>query len=74
MPSFLDRAILPSFASSLLALAFIGLSACSKKPSSDAAPSATPAPPAVEAKAAEPKADAPLKIAFAYVGPVGDAG
>src|SRR6187549_2671028 len=74
MPRLLDRAILPCFKSSLLALAFMTLPACSKKPSGDAAPSATPPPPAVEPKAAEPKADAPLKVAFAYVGPVGDAG
>jgi len=77
MPRLLDRTILPTFPENalsvtLLALACAAQPACSKKPSSDAVPalsSATPAP-----LAAEPKAAGPLKVAFAYVGPVGDAG
>jgi simple sugar transport system substrate-binding protein len=48
------------------------LAACGKK--EEPAPVATaPAAPAASAPAAAPKAE-PLKIAFAYVGPVGDAG
>ena len=47
-----------------------GLVACDKKPTPEAAPSA-----ATAAAAVEPKKEAgPLKVAFAYVGPVGDAG
>jgi len=48
----------------------LALSGCSKKPSTEAAPTAAgePAAPAAQAAAG------PLKIAFAYVGPVGDAG
>lgn len=43
---------------------------CDKKPVPDAAPSAT----AAAASAEAPKEAGPLKAAFAYVGPVGDAG
>jgi basic membrane protein A len=58
-----------------LALAFLTATACSKKPSGEGAPSASPpAAPPSETKAAAPEAGAPLKIAFAYGGPVGDAG
>ena len=54
-----------------LALVPLALSGCDKKPSADATPSAAaPAPAASEA----PKEAGPLKVAFAYVGPVGDAG
>src|SRR6478735_10493446 len=63
-----------AYSTSLLAIAFLAWSGCSMKPSGDATPTATPAAPSAETKAAEPTAAAPLKIAFAYVGPVGDAG
>src|SRR6187399_381626 len=53
------------------ALAPLVLGSCDKKPSSDAAASAAAAAPAPSA--AEKEAG-PLKVAFAYVGPVGDAG
>ena len=54
-----------------LVLVPLALSGCDKKPSADATPSAAaPAPAASEA----PKEAGPLKVAFAYVGPVGDAG
>jgi basic membrane protein A and related proteins len=73
MPS--ARTIQPSLSHSrrrncaaLLALALLG---CSKKEEPAPAPTATT--PATTAPLT-PKADAPLKIAFAYVGPVGDAG
>ncbi|RMX08100.1 BMP family ABC transporter substrate-binding protein [Corticibacter populi] len=70
---------------SLTALfAAVALSACGKQeppapPAAPAAPSSSPAaaaPASAEAPAAEAKAEtkAPLKIAFAYVGPVGDGG
>jgi simple sugar transport system substrate-binding protein len=64
----------PAARLSVLFVALVGtaLPACSKKPSSDPVPalsSATPAPAPAEAKA-----PGPLKVAFAYVGPVGDAG
>jgi basic membrane protein A and related proteins len=52
-------------------LAPLALSGCDKKPSSDAAPSAAAAAPA---PSEAPKEAGPLKVAFAYVGPVGDAG
>jgi len=77
MPRLLDRTLLTTrvaqpWSAMLAALAFIALPACSKKPSSDSSPvpSAAPAPP----PPAEAKAAGPLKVAFAYVGPVGDAG
>jgi basic membrane protein A and related proteins len=54
-----------------LALAPLLLAACEKKPSSEAAPSAAAAAPSA---AAASKDAGPLKVAFAYVGPVGDAG
>jgi basic membrane protein A and related proteins len=47
--------------------------ACDKKPTSDAAPGAA-ASSAPAAAAEAPKQGEPLKVAFAYVGPVGDAG
>ena len=57
-----------ALAQSCAALLLLGLSACSKK--EEPAPAAAPAASApLTAKSAEP-----LKIAFAYVGPVGDAG
>ena len=47
---------------------------CKSSPDKSAAPAPAPAPAAsVAASEASPK-DAPLKVAFAYVGPVGDAG
>ena len=52
-------------------LAPLALSGCDKRPSSDAAPSAAAAAPAASEA---PKEAGPLKVAFAYVGPVGDAG
>ncbi|MEO6410554.1 MAG: BMP family ABC transporter substrate-binding protein [Burkholderiaceae bacterium] len=61
--------------SSLAALA--ALAGCGKKePEVVAVPAATPAPKVVVAAAPAPAASgaAPLKIAFAYVGPVGDGG
>jgi basic membrane protein A and related proteins len=51
-------------------LPLVALGGCDKKPSSEAAPSAAAAPAPSEA----PKSDGTLKVAFAYVGPVGDAG
>ncbi len=56
-----------------LSLALLGtLTACDKKPAPEAAASAAAAP---AASASESKKEAgPLKVAFAYVGPVGDAG
>src|SRR3954470_2649495 len=51
------------------------LSGCDKKPAPEPAPSATAAPgPAPAAAAATENKQGPLKVAFAYVGPVGDAG
>jgi basic membrane protein A and related proteins len=47
------------------------LAGCSKKESAEAAPTATAGAPGAPAA---PAAEGPLKIAFAYVGPVGDAG
>ncbi|MGZ3158738.1 MAG: BMP family ABC transporter substrate-binding protein, partial [Burkholderiaceae bacterium] len=63
MIDFTKRKLLKSGA--LIAMSALMLSACSKK--EEAAPA--PAPIA----AAAPKAE-PLKVAFVYVGPVGDAG
>lgn len=54
-----------------LVAAVAGLSACSKQETP--APAPAPAPTAA-APAAAPAPAAPLKIAFAYVGPVGDGG
>ena len=51
----------------VIALALCG---CEKKPAPEAAPTASAAAAASET----PKAAGPLKVAFAYVGPVGDAG
>jgi simple sugar transport system substrate-binding protein len=50
-------------------MAFLAF-ACGKKP----VPDATPAPSTSGAAAATPAASGPMKVAFAYVGPVGDAG
>jgi len=56
------------------ALALVVLTwACDKKPSAEAAASATTAPAAATAGDASKPAE-PFKVAFAYVGPVGDAG
>ncbi|HPU53925.1 MAG TPA: BMP family ABC transporter substrate-binding protein, partial [Burkholderiaceae bacterium] len=52
----------------ILGVAALSLTACGKK--EEAAPAAAPAA-AAPAPAAAPE---PLKIGFAYVGPVGDAG
>jgi len=75
MLRFIDRAHLSrsSASTSALALAFLALGACSKKPSGDAVPAASTAAAAAQPAEAKPAAG-PLKIAFAYVGPVGDAG
>lgn len=72
MPRLVDRTQLSTVSASLLVLGFSALTGCSKKPSSDASPA--PSAPAAETKAAEPKPAEVLKVAFAYVGPVGDAG
>ena len=69
---FRDR--VPALSASLLALAVCSLPGCGKRSSTEATPSSTPAAPSAEVKAAEPAAAGPLKVAFAYVGPVGDAG
>ncbi|WP_311222698.1 MULTISPECIES: BMP family ABC transporter substrate-binding protein [unclassified Acidovorax] len=53
----------------LSAVAAAALAGCGKKEEPAAAPAATPAPAAAPAAA-----NTPLKIAFAYVGPVGDGG
>jgi len=58
-------------AAALSALAAAALVGCSK--SEAPAPAAAPAPTPAAAPAPAPKAE-PLKIAFAYVGPVGDGG
>jgi basic membrane protein A len=61
-----------AFSSALCLFGALALSGCGKKPSSEAAPAPTATAAAAPASAAaEP---GPLKIAFAYVGPVGDAG
>jgi basic membrane protein A and related proteins len=63
---------LASFSSAFCLFGALALSGCGKKPSTEAAPAAAANVPAAPASgAAEP---GPLKIAFAYVGPVGDAG
>jgi basic membrane protein A and related proteins len=54
----------------LLGCALLGVS-CDKKPAPEATPSTSAAAPATPAVA---KDAGPLKVAFAYVGPVGDAG
>jgi len=65
------NSIPPSLAS-LCLFGALALSGCGKKPSSEATPAPTATAAAAPASAAsEP---GPLKIAFAYVGPVGDAG
>ncbi|MEH3086850.1 MAG: BMP family ABC transporter substrate-binding protein [Xylophilus ampelinus] len=56
----------------LSAAAAAALAGCGKKEESPATPSPAPAP--APAAAAPAPASAPLKIAFAYVGPVGDGG
>src|SRR5688500_19814292 len=61
------RACRPKRTACALACALV-LAGCSKKASPEAAPTATGSAPAA------PAAEGPLKIAFAYVGPVGDAG
>ncbi|SFE36868.1 BMP family ABC transporter substrate-binding protein [Paracidovorax wautersii] len=57
-------------AATLSAVAAAALVGCGKKEEPAAAPAAAPAPAASAAAAA----NAPLKVAFAYVGPVGDGG
>ncbi len=63
-----------SFVLGTLPCALLGtlglLGGCDKKPAPEATPTASAAPVASEVK----KEAGPLKIAFAYVGPVGDAG
>lgn len=68
------RARLCASNASLCVLGLLALPACSKKTSAEATPSATPPALSAAVKAAEPAAAGPLKVAFAYVGPVGDAG
>src|SRR3954462_7956236 len=55
----------------LTAVASAALIGCGKK---EEAPAPAPAAPAPAPAAAAPASAAPLKIAFAYVGPVGDGG
>jgi basic membrane protein A len=54
----------------LALLALASLNSCDKKPSGQSAP----APSAPAPAPSEPQAAGPMKVAFAYVGPVGDAG
>src|SRR6187402_438367 len=73
MPRFPSHAIRPRSEAALLpllAFAFAASVSCSKKPSADPAPSTAQATSAT----AELAPKGPLKVAFAYVGPVGDAG
>jgi simple sugar transport system substrate-binding protein len=59
----------------IIGIGFLSLAAvggCDKKPSPDAAP--TTAAAAAPSASAAPAGAGPLKVAFAYVGPVGDAG
>ena len=62
------RSLLRATAVSAVALA--ALAACGKKDEAPAAPAASNAPAAAPAAASAE----PLKIAFAYIGPVGDGG
>lgn len=68
MTDFSKRSLLKVAA---MAAAVAGLAACSK--SEPPAPAPAPAEPTAAAPAAAPAAE-PLKIGFAYVGPVGDGG
>ena len=68
MTDFSKRSLLKAAA---MAAAVAGLAACSK--SEPPAPAPAPAEPTAAAPAAAPAAE-PLKIGFAYVGPVGDGG
>jgi len=75
MPHFPTRATRAPSSSALLpllAFAIVASSACSKKPSADPAPA--PSTAQATSATAELAPSGPLKIAFAYVGPVGDAG
>src|SRR6187402_2950297 len=75
MPHFPTRATRAPSSSALLpllAFAIVASSACSKKPSADPAPA--PSTAQATSATAELAPPGPLKIAFAYVGPVGDAG
>jgi simple sugar transport system substrate-binding protein len=54
-------------------VAALGAAACSKDSKSEAAAASSPSAPS-SAQPAAVKEPAPLKVAFAYVGPVGDAG
>ena len=65
------RSVLRTTAWSSLAVA-AALAGCNKK--DDTAPAAASAPAASVAAAPASAASAPLKIAFAYLGPVGDGG
>jgi len=67
MTDFHKRSLLNVAAAAAMAAA---LSGCGKTE----APAPAPAAPAPEPAAAAPAAPAPLKVAFAYVGPVGDGG
>jgi len=71
MPSLSPRTKIHLGAARLLAL-FATAVACSKKPPGDAAPAASAASPVTPS--AEPKITTSMKVAFAYVGPVGEAG
>ncbi len=68
MTELSKRSLIKAFA--LTALASATLIGCGKKEEAPA-PAAAPAPAPAAAEA--PKAE-PLKVAFAYVGPVGDGG
>ena len=70
MPQTSKRQLLQLFGWSAVAAASAALIGCGKK---EEAPAAPPAAAPAASVAAAPKPD-PLKIAFAYVGPVGDGG
>jgi simple sugar transport system substrate-binding protein len=62
------RLLTPALTTSLA----VALCACDKKPSPEPAPASASAPSPAAAEASKPAG--PMKVAFAYVGPVGDAG
>jgi len=73
MTSQTKRTLLKLGGFSAVALA-AALAGCGKKEEPPAPQAAAPASVAAPASAAEPAKPAPLKVAFAYVGPVGDGG
>lgn len=68
-PSSSSSSLVPALCRGLAALLVLAAVGCSKK--QEPAPAATGS---AASPALTPKAAAPLKVAFAYVGPVGDAG